>query len=60
AGGPLQEFFVARKVTHPDSMSGLVLDAYWLRAQGCKLDWSDTAAIASRFARATKGEGCSA
>lgn len=60
AGGPMREFFVAREVAHPDSMSSLILDAYWLRAQGCKLDWSDTAAIASRFDRATKGEGCSA
>jgi hypothetical protein len=59
AGGPLREFFVARKVAHPDSMSSLILDAYWLRTQGCKLDWSDTAAIASRFDRATKGEACS-
>jgi hypothetical protein len=60
AGGPLRAFFVAREVTHPDTMSGLVLDAYWLRSRGCKLDWSDTAAIAARFDRATKGEGCSA
>lgn len=59
-GGPLREFFTARQVTHPDSMSGLILDAYWLREHGCKLDWSDPAAVAAWFERAQKGERCSA
>lgn len=57
-GGPLREFFTAREVTHPDSMSSVILDAYWLREHGCRLDWSDPAAVSARFDRAEKGEGC--
>jgi hypothetical protein len=59
-GGPLRAFFTDRQISHPDGMSVLILDAYWLRAQGCRLDWNDTAAVDARFDRATKGEGCSA
>lgn len=58
-GGPLRDFFVARQISHPDDMSVAILDAYWLRAQGCKLDWNDAAAVEARYARATEGEGCS-
>ena len=37
-GGPLQDYFVSRGVTHPDEMSGILLEAYRQYLRGARVD----------------------
>ncbi|WP_187149074.1 DUF6794 domain-containing protein [Phenylobacterium zucineum] len=57
-GGPLKDFFVARGVSHPDNMSGVMMNAYWLKLQGCRLASNDTAAVEAAFQEARHGREC--
>ncbi len=59
-GGALHDFFTRQDVEHPDDMSVLLLNAYWLRSHGCKADWNDTAAISTAFSLAMRGRVCTA
>lgn len=58
AGGPLNQFYTAQGVAHPDSMSTVILNAYWLKLQGCTLAWDDVAKVRAAFEAAQKGEVC--
>jgi len=57
-GGALHDFFTGQNIKHPDDMSVLLLNAYWLRSHGCKADWNDTAAISTAFSLALRGRVC--
>ena len=59
-GGALRDFFTRQNIYHPDTMSGLVLNAYWLKSHGCNADWNDTAAISTTFSLALNGRICPA
>jgi hypothetical protein len=37
-GGPLSDWFKARGIDEPDTMSGYILDLYWARLVGCEVD----------------------
>lgn len=37
-GGPLADWFIERNVTHPDNMSGYLIELYWANLNGCKPD----------------------
>lgn len=58
-GGALRDFFAAQGVRHPDSMSSVLLNAYWLKLQGCTVEWNDAAAVERQFQRALQGGTCS-
>ncbi|MEM6901460.1 MAG: DUF6794 domain-containing protein [Pseudomonadota bacterium] len=38
SGGPLKDWFIERNITHPDGMSGILIDLYWARLNKCQPD----------------------